>query len=90
MRDLDRRRLLRGAALAGGGLAVTSLLPSWAQSATLGASQAMPTISGEDIALTINHAAWTVDGRAGHAVTVNGSLPAPLIRLKEGWTACRA
>ena len=86
MRDLDRRRLLRGAALAGGGLAVTSLLPSWAQSATLGASQAMPTISGEDIALTINHAAWTVDGRAGHAVTVNGSLPAPLIRLKEGRT----
>ncbi|MDB5418982.1 MAG: copper resistance system multicopper oxidase [Phenylobacterium sp.] len=86
MRDLDRRRLLRGAALAGGGLAVTGLLPSWAQGAPLGASPAMPTVSGSEIALTIAHAAWTVDGRAGHAVTVNGSLPAPLIRLKEGQT----
>ena len=86
MRDLDRRGLLRGAALAGSGLAVTSLLPSWAQSAPLGASSPMPTVSGSDIALTIDHAAWTVDGRAGHAVTVNGSLPAPLIRLKEGQT----
>jgi CopA family copper-resistance protein len=41
-------------------------------------------VSGSDIALTIDHAAWTVDGRAGHAVTVNGTLPAPILRLKEG------
>ncbi|RAK60204.1 copper resistance system multicopper oxidase [Phenylobacterium hankyongense] len=82
MRNLDRRRLLRGAALAGGGLALSNLLPGWAQAA--GADQAMPSVSGDNIALTIDHAAWTVDGRRGHAVTVNGSQPAPLIRLKEG------
>jgi CopA family copper-resistance protein len=84
MRDLDRRRLLRGAALGGGGLALTNLLPGWARAAAPGADPAMPFVSGEDISLTIDHARWTVDGRAGHAVTVNGSLPAPLIRLKEG------
>jgi CopA family copper-resistance protein len=84
MRDLDRRRLLRGAALTGGGLVLTNLLPGWAQAAPFGADQTMPTVSGEDISLTIDHARWTVDGRAGRAVTVNGSLPAPLIRLKEG------
>ena len=84
MRDLDRRRLLRGAALGGGGLALTNLLPGWAQAAPSGPAQTLPSVSGEDISLTIGHARWTVDGRAGHAVTVNGSLPAPLIRLKEG------
>jgi CopA family copper-resistance protein len=86
MRDLDRRRLLRRAALVSGGLAATSLLPTWAQGAPASDVGALPSVSGEDISLTIDHAAWKVDGRAGHAVTVNGTLPAPLIRLKEGQT----
>ena len=84
MRDLDRRRLLREAALAGGGLALSSLLPGWARAAPPGAGQAMPSVAGDDIALTIDHARWTVDGRSGHAMAVNGTLPGPLIRLKEG------
>ncbi|MDB5466467.1 MAG: copper-resistance protein CopA family, partial [Phenylobacterium sp.] len=86
MRDLDRRRLLRRAALVSGGLAATSLLPTWAQGAPASDVGALPSVSGEDISLTIDHAAWKVDGRAGHAVSVNGTLPAPLIRLKEGQT----
>jgi len=44
----------------------------------------LPTLSGEDIRLTIGHSAFTVGGRTGHAVTINGNLPAPLIRLREG------
>ncbi|MDB5450050.1 MAG: copper resistance system multicopper oxidase [Phenylobacterium sp.] len=86
MKDIDRRRLLRGAAVVSGGLAATSLLPSLAQGAPATDVGALPSVSGEDISLTIDHAAWKVDGRAGHAVTVNGTLPAPLIRLKEGQT----
>ncbi|GIK96310.1 MAG: hypothetical protein BroJett029_05190 [Alphaproteobacteria bacterium] len=27
---------------------------------------------------------FTVDGRTGEAVTINGTVPAPLIRLREG------
>src|SRR3546814_10982833 len=44
----------------------------------------MPTLSGEDIALSIGHSPLTVGGRTGRAVTINGTVPAPLIRLREG------
>jgi CopA family copper-resistance protein len=44
----------------------------------------MPTLSGEDIALKIGPTPFTVGGRTGHAITINGTLPAPLIRLREG------
>ena len=85
MRDLHRRQLLGGATMAAGG----GLLPAWARAgaAAPGAVRDLPALSGPDIALSIDHAAWSVDGRTGHAVTVNGSLPAPLLRLKQGQTA---
>ncbi|MBT9470790.1 MAG: copper resistance system multicopper oxidase [Phenylobacterium sp.] len=84
MKDLHRRQLLRGASAIGGGLALTTLLPSWAQSATPGLAPSMPTLSGPSIDLTISHAQLSVDGRVGHAVTINGTVPGPLLRLKEG------
>ncbi|WP_296597638.1 copper resistance system multicopper oxidase [Phenylobacterium sp.] len=75
----DRRRLLRG----GAALGAAALLPGWAQSATRGLST-LPTLSGEDIHLTIGHAMVKIDGKAGHAVAINGTVPGPLIRLKQG------
>ncbi|MGH6781262.1 MAG: copper resistance system multicopper oxidase [Sphingomonadaceae bacterium] len=85
MNDLiDRRGLLRGASLLGGGLMLNVGLPAWAQSGTPGLTPDMPTLSGEEIALKVGHSAFTVGGRTGHAITINGTLPAPLIRLKEG------
>ena len=44
----------------------------------------MPTLTGTNIDLNISHAHLMVDGRAGHAVTINGTVPGPLLRLKEG------
>ncbi|MDO9433730.1 MAG: copper resistance system multicopper oxidase [Phenylobacterium sp.] len=84
MRDFDRRQLLRGASMIGGGMAVSAMLPSWAQSATPGLVSTLPTVSGESIAMTIGHTPFKVDGRVGHAVTINGTVPGPLVRLKEG------
>lgn len=84
MRDFDRRQLLRGASMIGGGMAVSAMLPSWAQSATPGLVSTLPTVSGENIALTIGHTPFKVDGRMGHAVTINGTVPGPLVRLQEG------
>ena len=84
MKDLDRRHLLRGATLMGGGLTLGALLPGWARSATPGLAPSLPTLVGPNIDLTISHAHLSVDGRAGHAVTVNGTVPGPLLRLKEG------
>ena len=86
MKDFDRRQLLRGASAISGGLALSSLLPGWAQSATPGAAPTLPTLMGPNIDLRIGHSELKVDGRAGHAVTINGTVPGPLLRFKEGQT----
>jgi CopA family copper-resistance protein len=44
----------------------------------------MATLTGEDLKLTIERRTWTIDGRRGKAVLINGTLPGPLLRLKEG------
>ena len=89
---MNRRTLLTGAA----GLGAASLLPSWARAqhghhgghGDQAAAAASPgTLSGDDIVLSIGNSPFTVGGRTGHAITVNGTLPAPLIRLREGQTA---
>ena len=79
---LDRRAFLGGgAALA----AAASLRPAWASSTSHGlAAKAHGTLSGEDIQMLVAKTGFTVDGRAGHAVAINGTIPAPLLRLKEG------
>jgi CopA family copper-resistance protein len=83
--SLDRRALLKGAALGGAALGLAPLFPAWAQNGTHGlVAKAMPTLTGEEIRLTIDHGMFDVDGRRGHAITVNGTIPAPLIRLREG------
>ncbi|MDT0509175.1 copper resistance system multicopper oxidase [Novosphingobium sp. MMS21-SN21R] len=86
---INRRRLLIGS----GALAMAPLFPAWAQSAHgghSGGSAAMAgrntggTLSGETIALTIGAARYAVGKRSASAVAVNGTIPAPLIRLREG------
>lgn len=82
--DIDRRNLLRRAAVLGGGLAANALTPAWARSATGGLVRSPPALEGPDIALKVGHAAIEIDGRTHHAMAVNGSVPGPLIRLKQG------
>lgn len=74
---LDRRQLL----MAGGGVALGGWFPAWAQSNTPGA---LPEVSGEDIHLRIAHQMLSVDGRESHAIGINGTVPGPLLRLREG------
>ena len=82
---LDRRSLLRGAALTGVGLGMSNLFPAWAQTGTHGmAAKGSATLNGNEIHLVVEESAFNVDGRAGHAITINGTIPAPLIRLREG------
>jgi CopA family copper-resistance protein len=80
--SLGRRAFL------GGGVALAAaagLRPAWAHSVSQGvAAKAQGTLSGDEIHLTVAKTALSVDGRSGHAVAVNGTIPAPLIRLKEG------
>ncbi|MGV2495102.1 copper resistance system multicopper oxidase [Pelagerythrobacter aerophilus] len=81
---IDRRSLLRAGAMGAAGLGWSGLFPAWAQTGSPGLRPQMPTLSGEDIRLTVGHSPFTVGGRTGHAITLNGVLPAPLIRLREG------
>ena len=82
--NLDRRALLRGAAAGGGLLGLQGLLPAWAQTVSPGLRSDLPTLTGPNIDLTVGHSPFTVGGRTGHAFTVNGLLPAPLLRMREG------
>jgi CopA family copper-resistance protein len=62
------------------GLATTLPLPGWAQS---GRSALRPvTASAYDLA--IGHTPVTIDGRSAMATGINGSVPGPLLRFREG------
>ncbi|WP_341209626.1 copper resistance system multicopper oxidase [uncultured Sphingomonas sp.] len=83
---LTRRQLLRDAGLAGG-VAALPWFPAWAQPVSAGIATPLPTVSGADIALTVAHQMTMIDGKPLHTVGVNGTVPGPLIRLRQGQTA---
>ena len=83
---IDRRALIRGASLGGAGLALAAYLPAWAQTVSPGLTTPLPVLSGNDITLRIARQTMTIDGRTSKAIGINGTVPAPLIRLREGQT----
>ncbi|MGH8052959.1 MAG: copper resistance system multicopper oxidase [Stenotrophomonas sp.] len=81
---LSRRRFVQGMALggvvAGAGLGrIPSAFASTAAMAVPGAE-----LRGTDLSLAIGRSAVNFTGRTRGAITVNGSLPAPILRLREG------
>jgi CopA family copper-resistance protein len=79
--SINRRSFLAGGAAAA---ASAGLYPAWAQSVSPGAGPTIPTVSGSDIALTIGDVAARIDGRVTRAIGINGTVPGPLVRLREG------
>jgi CopA family copper-resistance protein len=75
--SVDRRALMKGAAA----FTLAQAMPAWAMSGTGGLPA---TLSGDAIKLSIGERHFGTGGRSAHAVAVNGTIPAPLIRLKEG------
>ncbi len=61
--------------------------PAWAQSGSTGITAPVPTVSGNDITLHIARQTMRIDGKLSRAIGINGTVPAPLVRLKEGQTA---
>jgi CopA family copper-resistance protein len=80
----DRRALLGGLAGGAGLWAAQGLMPAWARNGSPGLRSEATTLEGPNVQLSVGHSPFTVGGRTGHAITVNGTLPAPLIRLREG------
>ncbi|AOR78529.1 copper resistance system multicopper oxidase [Novosphingobium resinovorum] len=88
-RLIARRRFLEIGGMLAGSAGMAGLFPAWARSGTSGimhASAGSGVLSGDAIALQIGQSHFGTGGRSGHAVTVNGTLPAPLLRLREGQT----
>ncbi|GGZ07826.1 copper resistance system multicopper oxidase [Novosphingobium colocasiae] len=81
----DRRRFLAHGTVLAAGLGTAGLFPAWARSGSAGL-RTPDVLSGDTIALTIAENHFATGGRSAHAVMVNDTLPAPLIRLREGQT----
>ena len=83
---LTRRRFVQG--LAAGG--VLAGLPGLLQAGVPGAAQtttgAAPVLSGTEIDLVVAESAVNFTGHPRMATTINGSIPAPTLRLREGDT----
>lgn len=78
-----RRRLLQASAAGGLVSSVGGLLPAWAKSASDG-NLGIPSLTGTRFDLTIGKFPVRINGRAGEALGINGTIPAPLIRFREG------
>jgi len=81
---VSRRTFTKGLA-AGGALAGVGLWSphAWAQAPSPGTSAML---SGQEFDLCIGETPMNFTGRARAAITINGSLPAPTLRWKEGDT----
>lgn len=83
---LSRRRFVTGAALGGvaAGLGLHRL-PAWAAD-PMSTSHLPQVLTATDLDLTIGASQVNFTGRPRTAVTVNGTLPAPILRWREGDT----
>ncbi len=80
----SRRRFVTG--LAAGGLAAGMGIWRLPALAATGQTPTLQTLSGTDFDLSIGGSMVNFTGSARPAITVNGSLPAPLLRWREGDT----
>src|SRR3546814_11602931 len=85
--QMERRRFVSGALGGGAAAAMSAWFPAWAQSVSSGITAPLPTVSGNDITLRIARQTMRIDGKVSRAIGINGTVPAPLVRLKEGQTA---
>ena len=88
---MDRRLFLRNASAVGALAGLSALTPAWARSPlTLGPVRPpglAPTVRRPGLVeydLVIDRTPLTYGGRTGSAITMNGSVPGPLLRFTEG------
>jgi len=82
--SVRRRDFLRAATLGGGAAAMAGIMPAWAQPVSRGATPSLPTLRGNEVSLTVGDVTLRVDGEVSRGVGINGTVPGPLLRLREG------
>ncbi len=82
----DRRKFMATSLALGGTAGLLAAMPAWARGATSGtlARKGSDVLSGEHLTMKVADAAFRTGNRRGPGVTVNGTIPGPLVRLKEG------
>ena len=81
---MTRRQLILGPTATAAIGSLHALLPPWARSAAPTATKGIEALSGTVFDLEIAETPFMVDQRRNKAITVNGHLPAPLLRWREG------
>src|SRR4051795_2186502 len=84
--SISRRRFVQGIAIAG----ACAALPFPLRSALAASTSAAPLLSGRDFALEIGPVAVNMTGRPRTAIGINGQVPAPILRWREGDTVTLA
>ena len=85
--QIDRRRFVSGALGGGAAAAMAAWFPAWAQPVSAGIPATLPTVAGNDIRLRIARQTMRIDGKVSRAIGINGTIPGPLVRLREGQQA---
>lgn len=86
MTSINRRKFI-GTGVGGAGLlGLAGAMPAWARGAAGGtvARRGSDVLSGEHLTMTVADTTFTTGSRRGPGVAVNGTIPGPLVRLKEG------
>ncbi|XKE44173.1 copper resistance system multicopper oxidase [Halomonas organivorans] len=81
---LTRRQVLKGGSAMGLGTIAWGLTPAWANPWGQSAAYPQGTEHGPDVSLAIRHETSPVAGKAARPISINGTSPGPLIRLREG------
>ncbi|WGI25318.1 copper resistance system multicopper oxidase [Halomonas alkaliantarctica] len=85
---LSRRQLLKGGAALGlGSAAAMGLTPAWANPWGRTNVYAQGVEEGPEVSLAIRRESLPIDGQEARPISINGTSPGPLIRLKEGQDA---
>ncbi|TAJ96332.1 MAG: copper resistance system multicopper oxidase [Candidatus Manganitrophaceae bacterium] len=80
---ISRRQLLKGAGAFGILAVLERLAPAYAWASATEVAQPGQ-LTGNVIDLTLAETPFSVDNRTGAAMTINGTVPGPLVRLREG------
>ena len=80
-----RRKFIKSAFTVASALAIAKVAPTWA--APQGRSFKDQILTNDEIDLTIAKSPLLVGNKLGTPITINGQMPGPLIRLKEGQRA---
>jgi len=86
MTMISRRQVLGSASAGAALLALEGLLPAWARGGPGVWPPADPRSGAHEFDLEIARTPIMVDGRRGSAVTLNGGVPGPIMRFREGET----